>query len=56
MDGSARKSVSRRVIAEFVGMDATKLTEQRLQAYVAPRRKKCGVEQTKRTSARSGPC
>ena len=40
------KAAARRVLAEFGGTDARKLTEQRVQAYVVRRRKECGVEQT----------
>jgi site-specific recombinase XerD len=40
------RAAAKRVLAEFGGMDAKNLTERRVQAYVARRRKKCGVEQT----------
>ncbi len=40
------KAAARRILAEFGEMDARDLTEERLQAYVARRRRECGVEQT----------
>jgi site-specific recombinase XerD len=40
------RAAAKRILAEFGDMDARKLTEQRIQAYVVRRRKQCGVEQT----------
>jgi hypothetical protein len=41
------KAAARRILAEFGEMDARDLTEERLQAYVAHRRRECGVEANK---------